>query len=81
MKLTEKARNTYKSQTKANASHYGLNGFNPLFSAMLLSLTSWLASLSIKIKANTIKLYLTGVRSSHVDLRYDDLAVFHHPQL
>ena len=40
-----------------------------------------LKDLSTKVMAKTSKSYLTGVRSFHVDLRYDNLSVFHHPQL
>lgn len=46
------------------------------------SLASWIADLSTKrVKAKTVKAYLTGVRSAHVDMGYRGLAVFHNPQL
>lgn len=48
----------------------------------MTSLASWVAALSTnKRKAKTIKAYLTGVRSAHIDLGYEDLTVFHSPQL
>lgn len=34
-----------------------------------------------RLKTRTIKGYITGVRSAHVDMGYDGLDVFHHPQL
>ena len=34
-----------------------------------------------RVKAKTIKSYLTGVRSAHVDMSYRDLSAFHSPDL
>ncbi|KAF6238765.1 hypothetical protein HO173_003272 [Letharia columbiana] len=48
----------------------------------MASLSSWIAALNAKrIKAKTIKAYLTGVKSTHVDLGYEGLEVVHSPQL
>lgn len=48
----------------------------------MITLAGWIASLSThRIKTKTIKAYLTGLRSAHVDMGFDDLSVFHHPQL
>lgn len=59
-----------------------LQGIKPPMPATIASLAGWIADLSIKrVKAKTIKAYLTGVRSSHIDLGYENLTVFHHPQL
>lgn len=44
-------------------------------------MTSWVASLSGKVQPKTIKSYITGVRSQQVDLGYENLDVFHSPQL
>lgn len=45
-------------------------------------MASWIGQLSIKrVKAKTIKSYLTGVRSAHVDMSYHDLSAFHLPDL
>ena len=61
--------------------HCALNGLAP-FAATLTSLAGWVAELSNKrIQARTVKKYLTALRSAHVDMGYDGLAVFHHPQL
>ncbi len=46
---------------------------------MLASWTSNLGDRRLHVK--TIKAYLTGVRSTHVDMGFDDLHVFHHPML
>lgn len=34
-----------------------------------------------KLRTKTIKSYITGVRSAHIDMGYEDLAMFHNPQL
>lgn len=59
-----------------------MEGINPSFPATLNSLASWIASLSVRhVKTQTMKAYLTGVRSAHVDMGYEDLTMFHSPQL
>ena len=61
--------------------HCALNGLAP-FAATLTALASWISELSTKrIQAKTVKKYLTALRSAHMDMGYDGLAVFHHPQL
>ena len=46
------------------------------------ALTGWIADLSTRrVKSKSMKAYLTGLRSAHVDMGFDDLSVFHHPQL
>ena len=79
--LSAKTRSGYSSAVKTYRVHCALNGLAP-FAATLTSLASWIAELSTKrIQARTVKKYLTALRSSHVDMGYDGLAVFHHPQL
>ena len=61
--------------------HCALNGLAP-YPSTLTALASWIAALSTKrVTAQTVKKYLTALRSAHVDMGYDGLAVFHHPQL
>ena len=67
---------------KSYGFHCALHGHNPPFPAIVTSLASWIAQLSTKrIKAKTIKSYITGLRSAHVDIGYEDLSVFHSPLL
>ena len=68
---------------KLYSTHYALQGIQPAFPASMRSLASWIAHLATsRVKSKTIKAYLTGVRSAHIDMCYDDdLSVFHHPRL
>lgn len=57
-------------------------GVNPPLPATFYSLSEWVAVLSAKrLKTKSIKAYLTGVRSVHVDMGFEDLDVFHSPRL
>ena len=59
-----------------------MHAIQPAFPATSHSLQSWVTQFSNRrIKAKTIKSYLTGVRSAHVDIGYDDLSAFHSPKL
>ena len=54
----------------------------PPFPATAQSLSSWVAELGTnKLPAKTIKAYLSGVRSTQIDMGFQDLDVFHHPIL
>ena len=80
--LAPKTRRTYSTPVKSYYTHCGLNGIQPAFPATFYSLATWISKLSIKrVKAKTIKSYLTGVRSAHVDMSYHDLSAFHSPDL
>lgn len=79
--LAAKTRRGYHTAVKFYRVHCALNGLAP-FAATLTSLASSIAELSTKrVKAQTAKKYLTALRSALVDMGYDGLAVFHHPQL
>ena len=59
-----------------------IDGHGSPFPATLHSLTAWASHLGDKhLPVTTIKSYLVGLRSAHVDMGYDDLDVFHHPVL
>lgn len=47
----------------------------------MASLASWIAWLTNRVKTDTISSYMKGVKSTHVDLGYDDLTVFRSPLL
>lgn len=80
--LAAKTRKAYATPTKSYSAYCAINGSTPSFPATVNSLASWIAHLSTRrANAKTIKAYLTGVRSAHVDMGYEDLAVFHNPQL
>ena len=80
--LATKTRKTYSISTKAYTSHCAMHGHTPPFPALIASLASWIAALSAKrVQSKTIKSYLTGLRSAHVDLGYEDLAMFQNAQL
>ena len=54
----------------------------PAFPATLYNLTVWASHLADKhTYIRTIKVYLTGLRSAHVDIGYKDLDIFSSPQL
>lgn len=79
--LATKTRKTYSTSVKSYTSYWAIHGYGPPFPATLTSLTEWVASLSGKVQAKTIKAYITGVRSQQVDLGYENLNIFHSPQL
>ena len=80
--LAAKTRKTYATSIRSYSAHCAINESTPSFPATVNSLVNWIAHLSTRrVKAKTIKAYLTGVRSAHVDLGYEDLIVFHNPQL
>ena len=59
-----------------------MRGIKPVFPATSASLANWVGYLATKrVKAKTLKSYLTGVRSAHVDMGYNDLTPFHSPQV
>ena len=59
-----------------------MRGIKPAFPASSQTLCDWVAHLGNKRpKSKTLKSYVTGVRSVHVDMGYEDLAAFHSPQL
>ena len=54
----------------------------PAFPATLYNLTAWASHLADKhTHVRTIKAYLTGLRSAHVDMGYEDLDIFSSLQL
>lgn len=55
--------------------------FTP-FPATLASLASWISAMgNCQLRAKTIKNYMSGIRSLHIDRGYNDLELFHHPVL
>ena len=59
-----------------------MQGVKPAFPATSKVLADWVAHLANKRpKAKTLKAYITGVRSIHVDMGYEDLSPFHSPRL
>lgn len=59
-----------------------MEGLRPAFPASLSTLASWTSDLGERrLQVKTIKAYLTGVRSAHINIGFDDLKVFHHPML
>ena len=59
-----------------------MRGIKPAFPASSQTLCDWVAHLdNRRPKSKTLKSYVTGVRSVHVDMGYEDLAAFHSPQL
>ena len=76
--LAQKPRQKYSTPVKSYNFYCAMNGINPAFPATFLSLGSWVASLSAKrVETKSIEAYLTGVRSAHVDMGFEDLKVFH----
>ena len=59
-----------------------MRGIQPAFPATPKVLADWVAHIANKRpKAKTLKAYVTGVRSVHVDMGYEDLSPFHSPLL
>ena len=59
-----------------------MQGIKPAFPATSQILCNWVAHLGNKrLKSKTLKSYVTGVRSIHMDMGYEDLTAFHSPQL
>ena len=59
-----------------------MRGIQPAFPATSKTLADWVAHLANKRpKAKTLKAYITGVRSVHVDMGCEDLSPFHSPRL
>ena len=73
--LYETARLSYTMHCRAHTS------FTP-FPATLTSLASWISAMGNRqLRAKTIKNYMSGIRSLHIDRGYDDLELFRHPVL
>ena len=80
--LATKTRKSYSTAAKSYDLFCALQGISPAYPATTTSLLEWITHLSVKRpKAKTLKAYLTGVRSVHVDMGHEDLAVFHSPVL
>ena len=80
--LTRNTRRTYSTSIKSYNTHCAMNRIQPFFPATFLSLGTWVATLSTRrVKTKSIKTYLTGVRSAHVDMGFENLTVFHSAQL
>ena len=59
-----------------------MGGIRPAFPATSKVLSDWIAHLANKRpKAKTLKAYITGLRSVHVDMGYEDLSPFHSPRI
>jgi hypothetical protein len=70
--LAVKTRSTYDSAVRSYREHCMIGDLT-VFSTTIESLRSWVFALGIrKLKAKSIKAYLTGVRSYHVDMRHLD---------
>ena len=73
---------TNPTPIKSYTTNCALNDVKPPFAATFNSLAEWVASLSVKrFKAKSIKAYLTGVRSAHIDMGFDDSDVFRSARL
>ena len=80
--LSTKTRKTYSTSVKSYTFFCAVRGIQPAFPATTETLCDWVCHLSNKRPKNkTIKAYITGVRSMHVDMGYGDLSAFHSPQL
>ena len=59
-----------------------MRGIKPAFPVTSKVLCDWVSHLASKRpKAKTLKAYVIGVRSLHVDMSYEDLLPFHSPLL
>ena len=59
-----------------------MQGIKPAFPVTSQTLCDWVAHLGNKRpKSKTLKSYVTGVRSVHVNMGYEDLTAFYSPQL
>jgi hypothetical protein len=77
--LAIKTRSSYDSAVRSYREHCMIWGL-PVFPATIESLRSWVSTLGTRgLKAKSIKAYLTGVRSYHVDMGHPDetLRIFH----
>ena len=80
--LATKTRELYSTATRSYTDFCALNGIKPPFPATLNSLSDWIAYLGDRhIQPKTIKAYLVGVRSTHIDLGFDAPEAFNHPAL
>ena len=81
--LSSKTRKTYATPTKSYTSFCAMRGIRPPFPATNSSLMEWVAHLGNKwVKTKTIKAYLTGLRSAHIDMGFEeDLDAFYSPSL
>ena len=59
-----------------------MGGIRPAFPVISKVLSNWIAHLANKrLKAKTLKAYITGLRSVHVDMGYKDLLSFYSPRI
>ena len=80
--LSNNTRAAYDTAKTNYRTHCLVTGQSP-FPATVYMLSSWAAALAQQVAPKTIKGYLCGLRSYHVDIGYntDVLDVFHHPML
>ena len=77
-----RTRQTYATAQKSYTKFCDWEAIHPAFPTSLPALTSWVATLGDRdLQVKTIKAYLTGLRSAHVDMGYIDLSVFQNPLL
>ena len=81
--LATSTRSTY-STARRDYTLFCLKTTRARYPATVETLTSWSANLGDRnLKSKTIKAYLTGLRSHHIDIGYagGDIEAFHHPTL
>lgn len=80
--LATSTRSGYSTALNSYTTYCRSHLSNPALPASPGSLTDWCADLADRsITAKTIKSYLRGVRSAHVDRGFADLSAFVHPML
>ena len=80
--ISTKTCSTYLTASRLYSEFCAFKGIQPAFSITLPALSSWVASLGDRrLQVKTIKVYLTGVRSAHINMGFIKLGVFHNPML
>jgi hypothetical protein len=78
--LAASTRRAYSTARRSYAFFYGIHGIPP-FPATHTCVIHWVASLGGPVQVKTIKLYLSGLRSLHVDMGHPLLDIFKNPCL
>jgi hypothetical protein len=80
--LSQNTRKTYNTARRSYTTYVALNEHNARpFPVTVPLICNWAASIGGRVKPATIKSYITGLRSLHVDMGLPTDGIFDHPRL
>jgi hypothetical protein len=80
--LSQNTRKTYNTARRSYTTYCALNEpRRPPFPVTAPLICNWVASLGGRVKPATMKSYITGLRSLHIDMGLPTDGIFDHPRL